>query len=79
MPKGKDKVNDENIRINCQEITDEEIEEWVLTTRKVLIVLADESKDKYERIYQDFLYDLARLKEAERITDEDYDDILENL
>lgn len=79
MPKEKDKADEEDIRINCQEMTDEEVEEWILTTRKVLVVLADENKEEHKRIYQDFLYDLQRLREADRITDEDYDDILENL
>lgn len=74
----KNNKSDED-QINCKTITDEEIEEWIVTTRKVLIVLNDEDQDSYNRIYQDFMLDLQNLKESGRITDEDYEDILESL
>jgi hypothetical protein len=83
MPKKKEKTESidskEDAKINCRTITKDEIEEWIITIRKVLIVLAEESKEKYEKIYQDFIYDLQELKDAGRITEDNYEDILENL
>jgi len=69
----------EDTSIDCNTMTEDEIENWIVTTRKVLIVLNDEDKKTKEKIYQDFIYDLQRLKEAGRITDEDYEEILESI
>ena len=75
----EESFKDNDGKIDCQRITDEEIEEWIVLTRKVLIVLDDENKDAYNGVYQDFLTDLQALNEAGRITDIDYDEILESL
>jgi len=74
-----DKYKKDEDRIDCETITENEIEEWIVTTRKVLIVLRDEDKNTYKNIYQDFILDLQRLRDAGRITDIDYEDILDNL
>ena len=59
--------------------SDGELEEWLVTSIKVLTVLKDEDEEVHERIYADFIFDLQRLKKAERITNEDYEEILGNL
>ncbi len=69
----------EEDRIDCEKISDKEIEEWVVTTSKVLVVLKDEDGSAYKRIYDDFISDLKILKKVKRIDDNDYEDILENL
>jgi len=74
-----DKYKKDEDRIDCETITENEIEEWIVATRKVLIVLKDEDKNTYKNIYQDFILDLQRLRDAGRITDIDYEDILDNL
>ncbi|EKD86020.1 MAG: hypothetical protein ACD_37C00524G0001 [uncultured bacterium] len=78
MPKKNDMTDNED-HIDCKKITNIEIEEWMITTRKVLIVLDDENKNAYNKVYQEFIFDLQRLKNAERITDIDYKEILESL
>lgn len=75
----KDDSQENQDPIDCETITDSEIEEWIVTTRKVLIILGDEEKKAYSKVYQDFILDLQRLKDADRITDIDYEEILENL
>lgn len=78
MPKKDDLLNSID-RLDCEAIIDTEIEDWIVTTRKVLIVLDDEDKNAYNRVYQDFLFDLQRLLDAGRITDIDYEETLESL
>lgn len=78
MPKRNDLL-DNNALIDCKAMTDTEIEEWIVTTRKVLIVLDDEDKNTYNGVYQDFIVDLQHLKNVGRITDIDYEEILESL
>lgn len=78
MPKKNDSQKDID-SIDCETITDIEIEDWLVTTRKVLIVLDGEDKKNYNNVYQNFILDLQRLKDASRITDIDYDEILESL
>lgn len=78
MPKKNE--SQENVEhIDCETITDTEIEDWIVTTRKVLIVLSGEDNNVYNKVYQDFILDLQRLKDAGRITDIDYDETLESL
>lgn len=76
-PKSSSEVSKD--RIDHENMTDTDIEEWIVTTRKVLIVLGDENKDSYEKVYQEFILDMQTLKEAGRITDIDYEEILDNL
>lgn len=78
MPK-KNESQEDAQHIDCETITDTEIEDWIVTTRKVLIVLNGEDKSVYNNVYQDFILDLQRLKDAGRITDIDYDETLESL
>ncbi|MEK7447635.1 MAG: hypothetical protein AAB632_02480 [Patescibacteria group bacterium] len=78
MPNKDDSLNTAD-RLDCETITDAEIEDWIVATRKVLIVLDDEDKSAYNRVYQDFLFDLQRLLDAGRITDIDYEETLESL
>ncbi len=76
----KTQKNDpEEDRIDCESMNDKEIEEWVATTGKVLVVLESENKEVYKRIYNDFILDLQQLRQVGRITDEDCKDILENI
>jgi len=79
MSQKRKDTNNDDYRIDYGTTTDIEIEEWILTTRKVLIVLADEDKDTRDRVYQDFVSDLERLKQTGRITDTDYENILGSL
>lgn len=82
MPKKKPlraSQSEKEDRIDCLRATNREVEEWIVLTRKVLVVLDDGEKRAYNKVYQDFLYDLQRLKEAKRITDTDYEEILESL
>jgi hypothetical protein len=65
--------------IDCENMTNAEIEDWIVTTRKVLVVLDGEDKNIYNKLYQDFILDLQNLKDAGRITDIDYEEILESL
>lgn len=74
--KSPEDSEDDRIGLNAR---DEELEEWVVTSIKVLAVLKDEDMETYKRIYADFIFDLQRLKKAGRITDEDYEGIMENL
>lgn len=82
-PKKKEKIElpstESYTLVDCENITDDYIEEWIIVTKKVLVILAEENKENYKKIYQDFIYDLQELKNARRITEEDYEDILENL
>lgn len=71
--------NQEENRIDCDNSTDQEIEEWIVLTRKVLIVLEDEDKNAYNKIYQDFLLDLQDLLKVGRITVDDYEEIIDSL
>lgn len=74
--KSSAKNEEERISLNC---SDEELEEWIATSVKVLTVLKDENQEISGKIYADFILDLQNLKKADRITDEIYDDILENV
>lgn len=78
MPKKDDPLNNTD-HLDCETITDTEIEDWIVTTRKVLIVLNGEDKSTYNKVYQDFIFDLQRLLDAGRITDIDYEETLESL
>lgn len=71
--------SEEDIRIDCENITDDELEEWVITSAKVLTVMKDGDQSVYKHVYQDFLLDLQNLKNSGRITSDDYDNILENV
>lgn len=83
MPKEKklqkdDFVNNEG-RIDCATITDEEIEEWIVTTRKVLILLKEENKKAYEKVYKEFIPDMQLLLDNSRITETDYEEIVDSV
>lgn len=73
-----DFVNNED-RIECASITDEEIEEWIVTTRKVLILLKEENNKVYEKVYQEFILDVQLLLDNSRITEIDYEEIVDKI
>ena len=79
--KGKkdEQKNIEGDRIDAESITDNEIEEWIMTSIGVLKVLKQENQDVFTKVYQDFIFDLQRLKNTKRITDDDYDETLESI
>lgn len=79
MPKNNNSINAGDDHIDCEKTTDLELEEWIVTTRKVLLILRDENKDAYDKVFHTFVFDLQRLKDARRITDIDYENILESL
>jgi len=71
--------SEEDIGIDFEKITDAEIDEWVITSIKVLTVMKDGDQSIYQKVYQDFILDLQNLKNADRLTDDDYEGILENI
>lgn len=71
------KRNDD--RIDYETITDDKIEEWVSTSMTVLRVLKEENEKVYEKVYKEFVFDLLNLKNNKRITDDDYDNVLEEI
>lgn len=71
------KRNDD--RIDYETITDDKIEEWVGTSMTVLRVLREENEKVYEAAYKEFVLDLLNLKNNKRITDNDYDNVLEEI
>lgn len=82
MPKDKNSkasFKDNEDRIDHGNMTDTDIEEWIVTTRKVLIVLNEEDNKAYEKVYQEFVLDMQHLLDNGRITDIDYEEILDNL
>jgi hypothetical protein len=60
-------------------MTDDELLEWIGTSKRVLKVLAEENKETYDNIYKDFIKDVQAQVGLGRITEEEYDEILEDL
>jgi len=68
-----------NIKMDYENITEDEIESWIVTSRDVICILKEEGGKTYKKVLKEFLQDLEELEKYKRITQEDINEVTQGL
>jgi len=69
-------LENDDLHTEGELMSDDDIVEWISDTEKTFIVIKDQERDIFEKLYQKYILDIHYLCELGKLSEEDADEIL---